>query len=208
MVQSKNTVLSSSQLKVISDIVSDGSITIRTLKEDVIDHLCCVVEHKLENGMSFEQAIKEALIELAPDGLQEIEEETIFLFNVNKSIHMKKVMYSIGLISSMVMSLGWLFRIFQWPGGPELSNYGFFVFALLFVPMLAINQFNISIKKTIPEKLRIMLGLFSGVVTCIAVFFKIMHLPGADYLMLTGGLLFIFGFLPMLFLTMYKKSIS
>jgi hypothetical protein len=121
---------------------------------------------------------------------------------------MKKVMYSVGLFSAMAMSVGWLFRILHMPGGFELVNYGFLAFSLVFVPMLAVNQFRESANKTLPEKLRIILGLLSGIITCLAVLFKIFHYPGADILLLTGGLIFIFGFLPFLFFTMYKKSIS
>ena len=121
---------------------------------------------------------------------------------------MKKVMYSIGLLSAMAMSIGWLFRILHMPGGFELINYGFLAFSLLFVPMLAINQYKESIHKALPDKLRIILGLLSGIITCAAVLCKIFHYPGADILLLTGGLIFVFGFLPFLFFTMYKKSIS
>jgi hypothetical protein len=145
---------------------------------------------------------------LAPEGLDEIQRETVFLLNSKKIILMKKVMYSIGLVSSMAISLGWLFRILHWPGGFELVNYGFMGFALLFLPMVAINQFKVNINKALSEKLRIILGLLSAFITCIAVFFKTMHYPGADTLLLSGGLLFIFGFLPFLFFTMYKKSVS
>jgi hypothetical protein len=201
-------VLTTREIKVICDIVKTESITIPTLQDDVVDHLCCVVEYKLESGQVFEKAIKEAIQELAPNGLHEIERETIFLLNYNRTIQMKKVMYLIGLISTMALSLGWLFRFLRWPGGDELANYGFLGFSLLFVPMLAINQFRVSINKALPEKLRIILGLSSGLVTCLAVLFKTMHYPGADILLLSGAALFIFGFLPFLFFTMYKKSIS
>lgn len=121
---------------------------------------------------------------------------------------MKKIMYVIGLVSAMAMSLGWLFRILHMPGGYEIANYGFLVFSLLFVPMLAVNQLKSSIKKALPEKLRIIVGLLSGIITCIAVLLKIFHYPGADILLLAGALVFIFGFLPLLFFTLYKKSIS
>ena len=119
---------------------------------------------------------------------------------------MKKVMYSIGLISSMSISLGWLFSILHWPGGSQLVNYGFFGFALLFVPMLTIDQFKVNINKALSEKLRIILGLLSAMVTCVSAFFKILHWQGADLMLFGGAVIFIFGFLPFLFFTMYKKS--
>jgi hypothetical protein len=200
--------LTGEQIEKIRNIIDQSAISSDLLKDDVLDHLCCVVEYKIAHGRPFEAALPEAFNELAPDGLDEIQRETVFLLNSTKIILMKKVMYSIGLISTMAMSLGWLFRILHWPGGFELVNYGFLVFSLLFVPMLAINQFKVSINKALSEKLRIILGLLSGFITCIAVLFKIFHYPGADFLLLTGALIFIFGFLPFLFFTMYKKSIS
>jgi len=200
--------LSEEQIEKIRNIIDQSAISSDLLRDDVLDHLCCVMEYKIAHGRPFEVALPEAFNELAPDGLDEIQRETVFLLNSTKIILMKKVMYSIGLISTMAMSLGWLFRILHWPGGFELVNYGFLAFSLLFVPMLAINQFKVSINKALSEKLRIILGLVSGIITCVAVLFKVLHYPGADSLLLTGAMIFIFGFLPFLFFTMYKKSIS
>lgn len=198
--------LSTEQINRVRNVIDQSAISNDLLKDDVLDHLCCVVEYKIADGKSFEDAVPEAIKELAPDGLDEIQRETVFLLNSTKIILMKKVMYSIGLISTMALSLGWLFNIMHWPGGVQLVNYGFFGFALLFVPMLAIDQFKVSINKALSEKLRIILGLLSAITTCVAVLFKIFHLQGGDLMLLGGAVIFIFGFLPFLFFTMYKKS--
>jgi hypothetical protein len=199
--------LSEQQIGEIRSIIDQSSINNDLLKDDVLDHLCCVVEYKITSGKPFDIAMAEAFNELAPDGLDEIQKETVFLLNSAKIILMKKVMYSIGLISAMSISMGWLFSILHWPGGGELINYGFFGFALVFVPMLTINQFKVNINKALSEKLRILLGLLSAIITCVAILFKIFHLKTAGDLMLFGGaIIFIFGFLPFLFFTMYKKS--
>lgn len=199
--------LSPEQIEVVRRIIDESAIGNDLLKDDVLDHLCCVVEYKMAHGRSFEDAVPEALKELAPDGLDEIQRETVFLLNSAKIILMKKVMYSIGLISSMTLSMGWLFSILGWPGGGQLVNYGFFGFALLFVPMLAIDQFKVSINKALSEKLRIILGLLSAVLACVAILFKIFYWKAAGDLMLFGAaVIFIFGFLPFLFFTMYRKS--
>jgi hypothetical protein len=192
----------------IRGVIDQSTISNDLLKDDVLDHICCVVEHRMDRGKPFEAAMPEAFKELAPDGLDDIQREAVFLLNSKKIILMKKVMYSIGLISTMAMSLGWLFRILHMPGGFELINYGFLAFSLVFLPMLAINQFKVSVNKALSEKLRIILGLLSGIVTCGAVLLKVFHYPGADTLLFTGALIFIFGFLPFLFFTMYKKSVS
>jgi hypothetical protein len=58
------------------------------------------------------------------------------------------------------------------------------------------------------DKLKFILGSISRLVMAIAIAFKILHLPGADQLLILGTGLFTFGFLPFLFFSMYKKSIS
>ena len=80
------------QIDLIQAHVEQSGLTIATLRDDVLDHLCCVVEEKLKKGKDFDRAFREALIELAPDGLAEIEHETVFLLNANKIILMKKLM--------------------------------------------------------------------------------------------------------------------
>jgi len=88
--------LSVDQIEHIRKNIDQSAITIESLRDDVLDHLCCAVEIKMERGKVFETSVREALRELAPDGLDEIQNETIFLLNSNKIIVMKKVMYSIG----------------------------------------------------------------------------------------------------------------
>ena len=121
---------------------------------------------------------------------------------------MKKVMYSIGLISSICVCIGWLFKVLHWPGAGPLFNYGFLGFVLIFIPMLAIDRYKVNISKALSDKLRIILGFFSAMVMGLAVLFKLMHLQGADILLIIGTLIFSFGFLPFLFFRMYKKSIT
>lgn len=200
--------LSKDQIAQIRQAIDQSAISNALLKDDILDHVCCVTEHKISRGKKFEEAVEEAFRELAPGGLDEIQRESVFLLNSEKIIMMKKAMYSVGLISSMALSLGWLFRFLHWPGGDELATYGFLGFAFVFVPMLAINKFKVDVNKPFAEKMRIILGALSGLVTGTAVFFKVMHYPGADLLLLGGAALFIFGFLPFLFFTMYHKSVS
>lgn len=200
--------VSPEEIETIKNYIRQSSITISTLKDDLLDHLCCVVEHKMENGKEFETSVKEALHELAPEGLDAIQRETIFLLNSTKIIYMKKIMYSVGLVTAISMTMGVTFRILHMPGAEELFNYGFFGFLLIFMPMIAIDRYKHNLTKTLSERLRIGLGFFSAIVIGSSVLFKILHLQGADTLLLVGIGIFSFGFLPFLFFNMYKKSIS
>jgi hypothetical protein len=190
----------------IMEVVDAENFSIASLREDLVDHLCCVVEYKIKRGSAFDIALKEALHELAPNGLKRIEEETFFLLNSAKIISMKKIMYAIGLVSAMTVCIGWTFKILHWKMGPELSSYGIMGF-FVFLSMIAIDNYKYSLNKALSEKLKIILGLLSALVLGTSIIFKLMHLSGADLLLLLGACLFSFGFLPFLFFTMYKKSL-
>ena len=198
--------LSENLIDVIRARVEEGDVTTPTLRDDLVDHICCVVEAKTMEGKSFETALNEALFELAPNGLDDVQRKTFILLRSPKIIFMKKVMYSIGLISAVLISIGWLFNTLQWPGGYELFNYGFLGFLLVFVPMIAIDRYRESIQKALLEKLRILFGSVSGFIVGLSLVFKLLHLQGADVLLLVGMLMFTFCFLPALFFNLYKKA--
>jgi hypothetical protein len=207
--------LSPEQVAVIRKLVDQGGITFDSLREDVIDHLCCVVEVELDRKKNFEAAVLEAMHELAPEGLHEIQRETVFLLNSTKIILMKKVMYSIGLFCAMSMSIGWTFKWLHYPGADELSLYGFLGFVFLFLPLIAVDYFKVSINKALNEKLKIAFGLLSALLVAASITirilqidFSIIGLPVSLLLVLAGCAAFTFGYLPFLFFTMYKKSIS
>ena len=200
--------LTAEQVSIIRAHVDQSKITIDSLKDDVLDHLCCVVEILMDRGKAYDAAVQEALHDLAPDGLDEIQHETMFLLNSTKIIFMKKVMYSVGLISSIAISVGFLMKLLHLPGANELVTYGLLSFGLLFIPMVAINYFKTTVQGVLSEKLRTFFGLVSGVIISLGITFKMFHIILADQLLITGMLLFSFGFLPFLFFTMYKKSIS
>lgn len=200
--------LSQDHIDLIRHHIVKSEVSTETLKDDLLDHICCVIEKKMEKGISFENALPEALYEVAPNGLDDVQRKTFYLLKSPKIILMKKVIYSIGLVSACALSLGWLFNILQWTGGPELSNYGSLVFLLLFVPLLMASHYKVTAQKPLTEKIRVWTGVVSSLIVGTSLVFKLMHLQGGGWLLIAGALLFSFGFLPFLFLTMYKKAIA
>lgn len=178
------------------------------LKEDLLDHFCCAIENEMTNGASFDEAYQKAFMDICPNGLEEIQKERFFLLHAKQIITMKKLLYSIGLLASVSISLGWLFKLLHWPGADQLFTYGFLGLVLLFLPLLAIDQFKTMLVTNTANQIKIGLGLVSAFLTGIAVVCKLLHLEGADLLLVAGTLLFAFGFLPFLFFRMYKKSLE
>ncbi len=200
--------LSDEEIAFLQARINKSNISSQALKDDLLDHFCCFIEHEMKEGSNFEEAHRKAWQQICPNGLDEIQKETIFLLNAKKIIIMKKVMYAIGLLASISISLGWLFNVLGWLGGGDLFTYGFLAFVLIFLPMLAIDRYKLVLNRALTEKLRVILGFTSAIVTGLAVLFKIMHLQGAQMLLILGILLFSFGFLPFLFFRMYKKSLG
>ena len=200
--------LTTDQEKEVRVFVGNQGFKIDTLKEDIIDHLCCVIETRLGKKKSFEQLLLEASEELAPNGLIELEQTTVFLLNSKRLIIMKKLMYLVGLIGSITLTAGVVFKLLNFPGGYELFIAGFLTLLLLFIPLFAFDRYKVAISKALSERLKLILGTLAAVITGLSGLFKIMHLQGAEFLLMLGAVVFAIGFLPFLFFTMYKKSIA
>ena len=200
--------LTNEQVDQIRLHIQKSGIRFQSLEDDVLDHLCCILEDEKDPNVNFEKRLQVAINDLAPNGLDKLERETVFLLNSKKLIHLKKLMYLVGLGSSIALAMGVCFKLLHWPGGDQLLIYGFISFTLLFLPMTMIDRFKLKIQKSLSERLRFMLGALSAITTGLAVVFKILHLQGADFLLLGGAVLFSFGFLPFLFFTNYRKAVE
>jgi hypothetical protein len=199
--------LTPEQILHIQAVISESNLRIQTLKDDLVDHLCCVVEYDLVQGKKFDAALHEAIDELAPEGLEKIEHQTIFLLNT-KTIYMKKVMYIVGLASAISMSMGLVMKFLHWAGSQELTIFGFLAFMLIFVPLATIDRFKGQMQLRFSDRLRIIMGIISLALISLGVLMKIFHMEGANLSVLAAAIFFSFGFLPILFFNMYKKSIA
>lgn len=121
---------------------------------------------------------------------------------------MKIFTYSIGLLASISISIGYLFIVLQWLGGGNLFNYGILVLAFVFFPLLAVDRRFMKMQGHRLHKFTYILGLCSAFLIGLSVLFKLLHLQGATILLIAGAFFFAFGFLPFLFLRLYKKSLQ
>lgn len=200
--------LTEEEVDLIKSEIDKSNIKNQALKDDLLDHFCCFVESRITHGTSFEQGLQDAFAEICPNGLDEIQTETTYLLNYKSNLIMKKVMYAVGLAASIAMSIGLLFKILNWPGGGIISILGTLSFVFIFLPLLAIERYKLQLQKALSERLKIILGVVSAFLIGLSILFKIMHLMGAEILLMLGVGLFTLGFLPFLFFRMYKKSLQ
>ncbi|GAB3218267.1 hypothetical protein J0A67_02405 [Algoriphagus aestuariicola] len=201
-------ILEDKEVSFIKGEIEKSKISISELKDDLLDHFCCFIENELNKGRSFESSYVKALNHICPDGFDEIQKETIYLLNSKKIIAMKRIMYLIGLLASMSMTLGWLFKYLNWKGGGDMLTYGMIFFLVLFLPMLAINRYKMTLSGVLSEKLKIIFGFSGAIVTGLGVILRTSGMQYGTLIVIVGALIIAFGFLPFLFFRMYRKSIE
>jgi hypothetical protein len=192
----------------IRQVVDASGIERMSLRDDIVDHLCCVLESWGDTRESFEVKLEYAIVDLAPHGLKQLEYETVRLLNYNRIKAMKKIMYTTGFLGALATTAGVMFKLMHLPGADELFVVGYLLLLLIFVPLSVIDRFKVILTKALPEKLRAFTGVVAAMAAGAAGIFKINHLPGGDFLLIVAAVVFAFGFLPSLFFTLYKKSIA
>lgn len=199
--------LTAEQEDAVQHYVESHKLKIKTLSDDLIDHLCCVIESQLDKGKHFEELLNDAMKELAPDGLADLERKTFFLLNFNQILIMKKVTYLIGFIGTMILTLGMIFKAFHLSGAPELVAIGT-LGLLLFIPLFAFDKYKVDMAKNIPERIKVYSGVAVILLWILGSAVKILNFPGSYELMILSLFVLAIGFLPFLFFTLYKKSVS
>jgi hypothetical protein len=200
--------LSNNQIEIIRAQIA-RSIQLQSLQDDVLDHICCALEERDELDGEFEEAVQIIVEELAPDGLSQLQRETLLLLNI-KHIVMKKFMYSMGLVTAMASSMGICFKILHLQGADFLLTWGLLAFTLLYLPAQVIMWYRANENTAFTEKLKIVFALLSGLLTGGAIILRLARIDSStvDMIFVAGAVIFSFGFLPILFLNFYKKEVA
>lgn len=192
----------------IIEEVNSSSIKSQALKDDLIDHFCCLVEMEMDKGLPFDEALENAYDQTAPNGLDEIQQETIFLLNYSKIMLMKRLTYVSGYLFSLTWATGALFKILHLPGAGVLLGIGGLGVAFIFLPLLLVNRYKNLAREVMSEKMKWVFGIASIILLILSITMKMFHLQGAALMLGISFLVFGFGFLPFLFFRMYRKSVD
>lgn len=170
--------ISDQQIDYILNDISSRGVEMESLQQNLLDHICCIIENNLEENGDFESFYQKTIETFYKDQLWEIEEETLQLLTFKNYYTMKKVMIVSGTFSAAAMILGILFKFLHWPGAAALIILGIGASSLIFLPLL----FTLKLKEQQNLKDKIGLGLISlaSILLCLSVLFKVMHWPGAN----------------------------
>jgi hypothetical protein len=186
--------LTDQQIEFISNDIRSRGISIESLHQDLLDHICCIIEQNLDANGDFTNFYENTIKTFYKKELFEIEEETISLLTNKNYYTMKKIMIVSGIASAFVLSCGIFFKFMHYPGAGMLMVLGITAFSFLFLPLMF--TLKIKEKKQIKDKVLLGLGSLVGILISLGILFKIMHWPYANMIGITAVGILILLYLP------------
>lgn len=184
----------------ISVDIDQHGLTFVPLKNELLDHICCQVEEKMDQGMTFNEAYRKVRTEMGKKRIRQIQDETL-TFISKKYRRMKRTMYALGVAAPIILLAAAVFKINHWPGAGLLMTTALFVGGILFLPVFVMVRIRDTRRQDENVPLAIyLIGMFTGMITILGTLFKVQHWPGAS-IMLTLGL----AGLALVFLPMYAS---
>jgi hypothetical protein len=184
------------------DLIGRG-LTCEPLLDDLLDHVCCMIEEEMRSGGDFNASYDKVVGSIGEKRLPEIQHQTFL--NLNKKFQrMKRFTYIAGLTGSFFALAGAFFKLMHWPGAGILISLGFLLVGVFFLPLYFILSYREQLEKP---------GLvypFTGFITLFLVLagslFKIMHWPGAHIVLVAGVGVILIGFIPLFTVRVFQKD--
>ena len=198
--------LSNKEIEILNREIDKQGLTYTQLQKELLDHLCCDIEAKMDEGLEFLKAFEEVQNRLENNRIQEIQEETLLLIN-QKYRMMKKFMYILGTIAPSLLIIGAIFKLQHWPGASILIVLGSFLLAAVYLPVFAMVSMRDTRKREKKvNKTLYVVGVITGFIFITGVLFKIMHWPGAGVALTVSVLLTVVLFIPILVIHALKDK--
>jgi len=188
--------------RIRDDLLSRG-LSYDRLIDDVLDHVCCMVEEFMSDGNDFETSYVHVLETIGERSLPEIQHQT--LLNLDKKFQrMKNFTYLFGLSSALVTIIGSLFKKMHWPGAGILITVGLVLIVLVFLPLYFITSHKEQVEKKNP--IYAIVGYLTLALLLAGAVFKIMHWPGAGKLIYASIGFLLIGFVPLYVVNAFQRS--
>ncbi len=191
------------QVDSIYDLLLTHGVSYESLQLDLLDHICCMVEQKMDNGLEFDESLSLSTQEFGLSKLSEIQEATFHLLTL-KLNKMKKVIGVIAILTAAFVMLGIVLKLYHSLGAGLLIFSGFSLAAVVVFP--AMMYIDLKNQSNALQKTATICGYVAGILLSLATLFKFMHWPGF-YLLYYSGLAILVGlFLPLYTFRNYKTN--
>jgi hypothetical protein len=195
--------LSEEEIEFISDDIRKRGIHLEDLHQNILDHVCCIIENQLDEKHNFKKFYTSTIEKFYKVKLSEIESETISLLTFKNYYTMKKIMIYSGAVSVGAFFLGSFFKLMHWPGAGALLATAILTTCFLFLPLMFILK---SREETnLRDKIIIGIGALAGILFCFGVLFKIQQWPGANIMWFSAIAISFLIFIPFYFFSGIRR---
>lgn len=141
-------ILTDENVEYIATTLKFYGITDVTLKEDLMDHICTHIE--CYNGTDFEKAYQKAIQNLGGyASLQNMQKDVNEKKLIRTILARKRAFFLFSTFNIMLLALGMLFKLNQWPYASVLLACGFSILIFGTIPFAFYNKYQLSKQKTI-----------------------------------------------------------
>ncbi|WNJ16771.1 M23 family metallopeptidase [Pontibacter sp. G13] len=95
-------ILQDSHIDSILERLRAEGLSFAALEDELLDHVCCLVEEELAEGTSFEVALDDAIHSFGDNGIQHVQKETLIAISY-KSRLMKQFAFTVAAAFSLLM---------------------------------------------------------------------------------------------------------
>jgi hypothetical protein len=171
--------MTSDQRNTIQAILADRGLTFTPLQEEMIDHIGCDVEQLMSSGTSFEEALQRTLDGIPAEHFSAVQRDV--LVGIDKRFAAFK-WFSYLTIAALL--LAFFFKVLHLQFSDEIFIASFI---LIGASVVRASFFGSSVKGK-PQGITRLLIMLSGLIILLTGYaFKILHLLGAEAIIIVGG---------------------
>lgn len=178
-------VLDQQEIRKIENRVTLAQVSNGSLSIDLVDHICCMIEDRIEQGMNLNRAEEEVFKEMGEVQLKAIELETKLL--TQNKFTMKKRTKIIGMVALILVVTGFAFKMLHLQGAAILWSVGVLTLAFGFFLFVLVDRF--SYEKSNSMRITAVVGYLGSALLIVGLGMGLMHWPYSAFVAETGGLL-------------------
>lgn len=198
--------LTDQQLDFLEQEIQQRGIDHEALGTQLLDHFACGIEREMEAGLGFHEAYHKVYMQVSPNGLEEINHSMTLVILHQKYAFMKKLVFVLGFSTAFLFAVGFIFKNMHWPTANLLITANAVVFTLAFLPMYFRLKYVADRESgRARPALNYVLNCLMVMVMTLALPYKFMEWPAANWVFLVGQCILAFVFFPKVFLGWYKK---
>jgi hypothetical protein len=163
--------ISESQIEFILTDLEQKGITLEELRNNLLDHICCLLENEMPEEGDFKEQYAEILQRFCQKEIVELQIETEQLLTFKNFYAMKNTLKITGILSALLSLMGALLKTFHLPGAGVSLILGGLLFSLIFLPLLIILKFRDETNPT--DKWVLSIGFTIGIFAILGIIFKL-----------------------------------